>query len=266
MAEVERPLLRVEHLTKVYPATRGRGEARAVDDVSFTIASGQTLGLVGESGSGKTTLGRTLLRLIEPTSGRIEMSVTAEQTVDLMTLRGRELRAFRRHAQMVFQNPFTSLNPRMSIGDAIAEPLIVHGLASPRDVDDRVRQLIEQVGLDPDLRAEKPSALSGGQRQRVGIARAIATGPKLIVADEPVTALDVSVQAQILNLLRDLQKQLGVSYLFISHDLAVVEQMADQVAVMSEGRLVEVAGMTELLANPHHPCTRRLIEASSPDP
>ena len=259
MSDTERPLLRVQGLTKIYPATRGRDEVRAVDDVSFTIASGETLGLVGESGSGKTTLGRALLRLIEPTSGRVELSVSDGQPVDLMQLGGRDLRAFRRHAQMIFQDPFASLNPRMRIGDAIAEPLTVHGLATAGDVDDRVRHLVIQVGLDPVLLQKKPGALSGGQRQRVGIARAIATGPRLIVADEPVTALDVSVQAQILNLLRDLQEQLGMSYLFISHDLAVVEQMASRVAVMNDGRLVEMAAMTDLLVNPQHATSRKLV-------
>ena len=241
VANTTHPLVNVDGLTKVYPARGDRAEVRAVDDVSFTIAPGETLGLVGDSGSGKTTLGRILLRLVEPTAGRVEMSVSPHRTVDLMQLRGRDLRAFRRHAQMIFQDPYTSLDPRMSVRETVAEPLCVHRLAAPGEVESQVRELIGLVGLDPGYLDKRPAALSGGQRQRVGIARAIATRPKLIVADEPVTALDVSIQAQILNLLRDLQDRLGLSYLFISHDLAVVEHMSDRVAVMSRGRVVEIA-------------------------
>ena len=253
-------MVRVERLSKIYPARRGRDEVRAVDDVSFTIASGETLGLVGGSGSGKTTLGRALLRLIEPTAGRVEMSVSNGQPVDLLKLPARELRAFRRHAQMIFQDPYTSLDPRITVRETIAEPLEVHRLAEPTEIDGRVRELIDLVGLDISHLDQLPAGLSGGQRQRVGIARAIATGPTFVVADEPVTALDVSVQAQILNLLRDLQERLDLSYLFISHDLAVVEHMADRIAVMAHGRIVEIADTSTLLAEPQHPEAQRLVE------
>jgi ABC-type oligopeptide transport system ATPase subunit len=262
MSDTHKPLLQVDGLTKVYPARRDRAEIRAVDDVSFSIAPGETLGLVGESGSGKTTLGRLLLRLVEPTAGRVEMSVPGEPTVDLMQLTARQLRLFRRHAQMIFHDPYTSLNPRMTVGEIVAEPLWVHQVVPSSELDTEVRELFGLVGLRDAHRDQLPSALSGGQRQRVGIARAIATRPKLIVADEPVTALDVSIQAQILNLLRDLQEQLGLSYLFISHDLAVVEHMARRIAVMSRGLLVETGEMSQLLANPTHPSTKRLIEAT----
>ena len=233
---------------------------RAVNDVSFTIARGETLGLVGGSGSGKTTLGRAVLRLVEPTAGRVQMSVSAGPGVDLMELTARELRSFRRHAQMIFQDPYTSLDPRMSIRETIGEPLKVQQLVPAQELEDRVRELMSRVGLDSNYLDQRPAALSGGQRQRVGIARAIATSPQFVVADEPVTALDVSIQAQILNLLRDLQDQLGLSFLFISHDLTVVEHMADRIAVMSRGRMVELAATAELFDSPRHPHTQRLVD------
>ena len=256
----DNPLISVEGLTKVFPATRGREEVRAVNDVSFTIARGETLGLVGGSGSGKTTLGRAVLRLVEPTAGRVQMSVSAGPGVDLMELTARELRSFRRHAQMIFQDPYTSLDPRMSIRETIGEPLKVQQLVPAQELEDRVRELMSRVGLDSNYLDQRPAALSGGQRQRVGIARAIATSPQFVVADEPVTALDVSIQAQILNLLRDLQDQLGLSFLFISHDLTVVEHMADRIAVMSRGRMVELAATAELFDSPRHPHTQRLVD------
>ena len=251
------PLVRVEHLCKTYGTTglfsRPADQPPAVDDVSFDIAPGETLGLVGHSGSGKTTIGRTMLRLVEPTSGQVTVNLPAGECVDLMALKARDLRAFRRHVQIVFQDPFTSLNPRMTVRDIVGEPLGIHRIVQSGGVADETRRLLEHVGLDTSLLDERPTALSGGQRQRVSIARAIATEPCFIVADEPVTALDVSVQAQILNLMKDLQDRLGLSYLFISHDLAVVEYMADRVAVLSEGRLVEVGETAQILTDPRHP-------------
>ncbi len=237
-------LIRVEHLSKTYddPRLFGRSHARrpAIDDVSFEIAQGETFGLVGASGSGKTTLGQSMLRLVEPSSGRVTVTLPDAEPVDLMALTSEELRRFRKHLQLVFQDPYTSLNPRMTIRQAVGEPLRIHGIVETDDVDDRCRALVEEVGLTPDVLDRRPGSMSGGQRQRVGVARALASEPCFIVADEPVTALDVSVQAQILNLLKDLQDARGLSYLFISHDMAVVEHMSDRVGVMSDGRLVEV--------------------------
>ena len=249
------PLVRVEGLTKEYRTGRGGTRVvRAVDGVNLTIATGETLGLVGESGSGKTTLGRAMLRLIEPTAGRVELALSAERTVDLRRLDRRALRAMRRHIQMIFQDPFGSLDPRMTVREIIAEPLRLHRLAAGNGAE--VAEVAESVGLDRHHLGQRPGSLSGGQRQRVAVARAIATRPQLIVADEPVSALDVSIQAQILNLLRDLQERLGLSYLFISHDLAVVEHMSDRIAVMRRGAIVETAPAEELLAGPRHEYTR----------
>ena len=260
------PLVRVEHLSKSYAKAGFTGSSEkqipAIDDISFDIAQGETLGLVGHSGSGKTTVGRTMLRLVEPTGGRVSVHLPRCDVVDLMTLDAAALRAFRRNMQMVFQDPFMSLNPRLTVREAVEEPLRVHNVVAPGDLADRATQLLEQVGLNSDVLAERPGVLSGGQRQRVGIARAIATEPCFVVADEPVTSLDVSVQAQILNLLSDLGDQLGLSYLFISHDLAVVEQMADRVAVLANGRIVEVGETGEVLANPRHPQTATLVQAA----
>ena len=259
------PLVSVEQLSKTYPSASfgSAGEVRrAVSDVSFDILRGETFGLVGRSGSGKTTIGRTLLRLVEPTAGRVVVRIEPEQPVDLMALSPRELRRFRRHLQMVFQDPYTSLNPRLTVRQVVEEPLRVHGVVEPSDVTDRARELVDQVGLGAALMDERSTALSGGQRQRVGIARAIASNPRFIVADEPVTALDVSVQAQILNLLKDLQERMRLSYLFISHDMAVVEHMSDRIAVAAEGRLVEVGVTDEVLGDPQHEETRSLIESA----
>ena len=260
------PLIRVEHLCKTYPVTgflKSLGDQLpALHDVSFNIAPGETLGLVGHSGSGKTTAGRAILCLIEPTSGRVTVQQPASEAVDVTALGAEELRTFRRRMQMVFQDPYTSLNPRLSIQDVVEEPLRIHHIVEPSDVSDRTRQLLQQVGLDRSVLTQRPGTLSGGQRQRVGIARAIATEPCFVVADEPVTALDVSVQAQILNLLKDLQDQLGLSYLFISHDLAVVEQMSDHIAVLSGGLLVEVAETAEILNHARHPHTQTLVQTA----
>jgi len=260
-------LLAVSGLKTYFPVRRGvfsrvRGFVRAVDGVDLSIRRGTTLGLVGESGSGKTTLGRTLLRLIPATEGKATFS-----GLDVFSLRGSELRALRRRMQAVFQDPAGSLNPRMRVGDIVGEPLKVHALAPRRQRRRKVAELLERVGLPPACADRYPHEFSGGQRQRIGIARALASGPEFIVADEPVSALDVSIQAQILNLLSDLQDELGLSYLFIAHNLAVVEHFADEVAVMYLGRIVERAGRDALYAHPTHPYTQALLEAvPRPDP
>ncbi len=261
------PLVEVRHLKKYFPVRSGifsrvSAWVRAVDDVSFEIRQGETLGLVGESGCGKTTLGRTLLRLMEPTEG--EVLFDGE---NIFRLPPRELRRLRRRMQIIFQDPYASLNPRMTVGAIVGEALKIHGLARGKELDRKVCNLLERVGLSPSYRFRYPHEFSGGQRQRIGIARALALDPELIVCDEPVSALDVSIQAQILNLLQDLQKELHLSYLFISHDLNVVEYLADRVAVMYLGKLVEVAPAEELFRNPMHPYTQALMSANpSPDP
>jgi oligopeptide/dipeptide ABC transporter ATP-binding protein len=262
-----RPLLEVRSLKKYFPIRKGlfsRATAwvRAVDDVSFDVYPGETLGLVGESGCGKTTVGRSILRLIEPTDGEVRFA-----GVDVRQLDRKQLRWLRRHMQIIFQDPYSSLNPRMTVGAIIGEALYVHGLARGKELERRVQELLVHVGLSPSYRSHYPHEFSGGQRQRIGIARALALNPRFIVCDEPVSALDVSIQAQILNLLQDLQKELGLSYLFISHDLNVVEHIADRVAVMYLGRLVETAPVDELFRNPLHPYTQALISANPiPDP
>ena len=261
-------LVRVEHLSKTYSGGglfhRTDDETPAIHDVSFDVAPGETLGLVGGSGSGKTTIARTMLRLIEPTSGRVLVNLPSGDRVDLMALQAAELRAVRRHVQIVFQDPYASLNPRLTVRDTVEEPLRIHQIVAAADVSNRATQLLELVGLSAGILDELPEKLSGGQRQRVGIARAIATEPSFVVADEPVTALDVSVQAQILNLLKDLQETLGLGYLFISHDLAVVEQMSDRIAVLSGGEIVEIGETAAILEAPQHPDTQRLVRTARP--
>jgi oligopeptide/dipeptide ABC transporter ATP-binding protein len=258
----ERELVRVRALVKHFPVEGSDDVVRAVDGVTFEILRGETLGLVGESGCGKSTVGRCLLRLIEPTTGEIEF-----EGRNVLDTSGRELRELRREMQIIFQDPYASLNPRLRVRDIIAEPLVIHGISNAEERRARVGELLRRVGLDPDYMNRYPHEFSGGQRQRIGIARALALNPKLIVADEPVSALDVSVQAQVVNLLQDLQQELGLTYLFISHGLAVVEHISTRVAVMYLGRIVEVASAPELYARPLHPYTRALLSAIPiPDP
>jgi len=255
-------LLRARHVTKYFPLKGGQGEVHAVDDVSFSLRKGETLGVVGESGCGKSTLARVLLRLIEPTSGEIYID-----GVDLSKLTPRNLRAKRREFQMVFQDAYASLDSRQKIGNIIAEPLIVHGIGDRKTRRRRVAKLLDMVGLEADAATRYPHEFSGGQRQRIGIARAISLEPKLVVADEPVSALDVSIQSQVLNLLVDLRKQLDLSYIFISHDLAVVEHICDTIAVMYLGEIVEMTDGETLFASPKHPYTQALMSAiPRPDP
>jgi oligopeptide transport system ATP-binding protein len=252
---VTAPLLEVQELKKHFPAGRG-GVVRAVDGISFSIAPGETLGLVGESGCGKTTTGRLVVRLIEPTSGSVRLDGTFLHLLDRAGLR-----AARRSCQFIFQDPFGSLNPRMTVGDIIAEPLEIAGGMRADARRQRVHELLEVVGLTPTHAARHPHEFSGGQRQRIGIARALALRPKFIVCDEPVSALDVSVRAQVINLMRRLQREFGLTYLFIAHDLAVVRHISDRVAVMYLGEIVEIAGKTSLFARPRHPYTRALMAA-----
>ena len=272
MTAARQPLLRVSGLQKLFPIRKGFlkrtvGHVRAVDGVNFHIDEGETLGLVGESGCGKTTTARCILRAIEPTAGEVFMRVADGSVVEVGKLRRADLRALRREMQMIFQDPFTSLNPRMTLLDLVGEPLLVHGLRSRREREERVADLLRRVGLRPEYMRRFPHAFSGGERQRIGIARALALHPRLVVADEPVSALDVSVQAQILNLLQDLQSELRLTYLFVAHDLSVVRHISNRVAVMYVGRMVELAETEELFSRPKHPYTAALLSAvPEPDP
>jgi len=264
-------LLEVRELRKYFPIRRGLlqktiGHVKAVDDVTFFLNKGETLSLVGESGCGKTTTSRCILRAIAPTSGQVLLDDNGE-TLDVATIPKDRLRLLRRQMQMIFQDPFASLNPRMTLLDIVGEPLLVHGVGNVHERTDRVVEVLRLVGLRPEYMRRYPHAFSGGQRQRIGIARALALNPRLIVADEPVSALDVSVQAQILNLMLELQERLGLTYLFVAHDLSVVKHISERVAVMYVGRIVETAPTEALFATPKHPYTEALLSAvPKPDP
>ncbi|MBC7742212.1 MAG: dipeptide ABC transporter ATP-binding protein [Bdellovibrionaceae bacterium] len=254
-------ILEAKNIKKYFPIKKGFfmrevGQVKAVEDVDFIVRRGETLGLVGESGCGKSTLGRTLIRLYEPTAGEIQFDGH-----NFLKLKGSELRKKRRDLQMIFQDPYSSLDPRMTVGQVIEQPFIIHGLLQKKEREVRVKQLLEMVGLKSSHINRYPHEFSGGQRQRIAIARAIALDPKLIICDEPVSALDVSIQAQILNLLKDLQKRLNLTYIFISHDLSVIEHVCDRVAVMYLGRIVELTTREELFANPQHPYTQALLSS-----
>ena len=260
-------LIRVENLVKYFPVRRGLlrrivGDTKAVDDVSFTVRYGETLGLVGESGCGKTTVGRTMLRLLEPTSGDVYF-----EDRNIFELDAGEMKALRREMQIIFQNPFASLNPRVPIGNSIAEGLVIHGIGSKRERADSVIEALHRVGLEDYHARRFPHEFSGGQRQRIVIARALALQPKFIICDEPVSALDVSIQSHVLNILKDLQEEFKLTYLFIAHDLSVVEHISDRVAVMYLGKIVEMAPRARLFENPQHPYTKALMSAIPiPDP
>ena len=261
-------LLKVRNLKKYFPVSSGIlfqreiGSVKAVDDISFDIFKGETLGLVGESGCGKSTVGRTILQLYRPTAGQVEFD-----SIDLVMQKGTDLRNIRRRLQMIFQDPYSSLNPRMTVGEIIAEPLKVHNIAKGREGLDKVRELLDMVGLSPDFVTRYPHEFSGGQRQRIAIARALAVNPEFIICDEPISALDVSIQAQIVNLLEELQSSLGLTYLFIAHDLSMVRHISHRVAVMYLGKMVELTDRDRLYDNPQHPYTKALLSAVPiPDP
>ena len=260
-------LLEVKDLVKHFPVRGGvfsrvHSYVRAVDGISFSIAEGETLGLVGESGCGKSTAGRAILRLIEPTSGEVKYKGT-----DIISLNREKMRRLRREMQIIFQDPYASLNPRMTVGSIVGEPLTIHHIAKGKEREEKVAAILQKVGLRPEHMRRYPHEFSGGQRQRIGIARALALNPKIIIADEPVSALDVSIQAQVINLLQDLQKEFGIAYLVISHDLSVVQHICDRIAVMYLGLIVEIADADELIMSPRHPYTEALLSAVPiPDP
>ena len=269
----DRPLLSVRGLTKHFPVmSRGfrrsvLATVKAVDAVSFELAAGETLGLVGESGSGKTTTARCILRAIDPTAGSVMFKLPDGRTVDLVKLTAGELKPIRQHAQLVFQDPVSSLNPRMTIGDIVGEPLVIHRLARGEELAGRVAEMLARVGLQPEHSRRYPHAFSGGQRQRIGIARALIMKPSLIVCDEATSALDVSVQAQVLDLLKELQREFRLTYLFVAHNLDVVRNFCDRVAVMRKGRIVELAPTARIFSDPQHAYTKILLSAvPSPDP
>jgi ABC-type oligopeptide transport system ATPase subunit len=272
-SSVDQPLLSVRGLCKYFPIhapgirRKVTGTTRAVENLSFDLGHGESLGLVGESGCGKTTTARCILRAIEPTAGAVIFRLPDQRTVDLTQLTDRELKPIRQHAQMVFQDPFSSLNPRMTVRDIVGEPLVIHRLARGAEIDDRVSEVLARVGLRPEHRSRYPHAFSGGQRQRIGIARALIMRPSLIVCDEATSALDVSVQAQVLDLLKELQRDFRLTYLFVAHNLDVVRGFCDRVAVMRKGRIVELAPTADIFAAPQHPYTKILLSAvPSPDP
>ena len=272
-------LLEVRHLKKYFPVRKGiflraAGQVKAVDDVDLYIREGETLGLVGESGCGKTTTGRAILRLIEPTAGQILFrskkpsgSGESGREIDIAAAPPERLKSLRRNLQIIFQDPYSSLDPRMTVAEIVGEPLQVHGIAKGSEREDRIQKLLAAVGLNPEQMKRYPHQFSGGQRQRIGIARALALEPELIVADEPISALDVSIQAQVVNLLQDLQEQFGLTYLFIAHDLSVIKYISERVAVMYLGKIVEVAATEALFLDPKHPYTEALVSAVPvPDP
>ena len=266
------PLLSVRGLCKYFPI-KGKGffkkeirYVKASDDINFDLIEGETLGIVGESGCGKTTTGRAILRALDPTAGEVIFN-SSDGDVDLAQLSERQLKPLRTQMQMIFQDPFASLNPRMTVGDIVAEPLLIHNIGTKQERIEKVMAMLTKVGLKPEHRTRYPHAFSGGQRQRIGIARALIMHPKLIVCDEAVSALDVSVQAQVINLLADLQEELGLTYIFIAHDLSVVKHICDRIAVMYAGKIVELAPAKELFENPKHPYTKALLSAvPNPDP
>jgi peptide/nickel transport system ATP-binding protein len=266
------PLLDVQGLKKYFPIRRGFlrqvvGNVRAVDDVNFHVQEGETLSLVGESGCGKTTTGRCVLRAVDPTSGAIMYRDPVLGRTDIARLNKEQLKTVRRSIRMIFQDPYASLNPRMTLQEIVGAPLRAMGIAQGKDVEDRVAEMLTMVGLRPEYMRRYPHAFSGGQRQRIGLARSLAPGPKFVVCDEPVSALDVSVQAQILNLLKELQERMGLTYLFVAHDLSVVAHISDRVAVMYVGKIVELASTAELFSHPKHPYTEALMSAiPRPDP
>ncbi len=267
--EANNIILEVKNLKQHFPIYRGFlqrvvGYVKAVDDVSFALQEGEVLGLVGESGCGKTTVGRTILRLYEPTAGEIWYRTRNGDRVEISRISQKEMKPLRREMRMIFQDPFSSLNPRLTVKDIIGEPLVIHGVAKGKELENRVAELMQAVGLDPVYMRRYPHEFSGGQRQRIGLARTLSLSPRLIIADEPVSALDVSIQAQVLNLLQELKDRLGLTLLFIAHDLSVVEHISDRIAVMYVGKIVEMAKTEEVLGHPLHPYTEALLSAVPP--